>query len=325
MSMKYVDSYLPEIGLLAEKSGFSARLCREDCAIVSAADPSRVLACRCRAASGQAPDPAACNPASLFGISASDLQLLKENLAPRRLLVLGGSPSPVLISCDLLESAGVLLMLAPHQTDTGAFLRALTALASDTELLIAPSLRRASASAHQTDAAIEELVSEWVFYASRIGAESERIGLCTRAMLIANFTGCHTETADPNADRLHLSQSICHRLSAFLLCAMLTLRGQNGNTCAQPTDASNAAPAFRLSLLRAEAEENNRTDALAHAPFLSHPEFRDLGIKDTPQGICFSFSLPRESTPALLCADSSLDRTEIVLIFEKIAQNALNS
>ena len=322
MNMKYADSYLPEIDLLAQKKSFSARHCREDCAVVSAVDPSRVLACRCRIASGRSPDPAA-TPTSLFGIPASDLQFLKSHLAPHRLLVLAGSPSPVLVSCDLLEAAEVLLMLSPHQADADALLRALTVRLANTEILISPSLCQISPTAHRNDPQIEELILEWMFYASRIGAEQERIGLRTRAMLIANFTGCRTEVAEPCEDELSLSRVVCHRVSAFLLCALLTLRDRDGDPHTPSDTANEVAPAFRLSLLQSDHQEETRTEPPLGAPMLAHSEFQGLRAWLTPQGIRFAFSLPREAMPALFCTEPSQDNAELVLIFEKITQNAL--
>jgi hypothetical protein len=339
--MKLIDSYSPESDRLDLKDHFPARLCREDCAVLDAADAEHVLACRSRALDGMT-HPAPLNFSELFGISAEDMRFLREHAAPRRLILLGGKRAPVLVSCDLLESASVLLALSPHSAPSAPLIRALSTAVSDHELLPAPSLSRQVASAHRIDEKTNDLVAEWRFYAAHIGSERFAVGLRTRAMLIANFVGCHVESSALGGTDAPISSMSRQRLSAFLLCALLSFRTRESalsadTTCNRPENA----PAFRFSLMR-EGEEPqaalHRADAArsgddraafdpALAPpdaaFLSHPAFRGLGISRAPDGSLLSLSLPNEEASALLHAtDHTPAGGRLLLMLEDLRQAA---
>jgi len=319
--MKQIDSYIPEPELLAEKTAFCGRLCREDCAILDAASPDRVLAYRCRTETVEH------RFSTLFGVRAADMRFLRSSLAPHRLLVLSGRSAPVLVSCDLLDSTGLLLALSPHQADTGSFLRALTTTATESKILLSPTLRCSAITAHRDDPEVEGLLSEWAFYASRIVSGRAELGLCTRAMLIANFVGYPIRATDWSAEKLSLPTAVWHRLSALLLCVFLTFRQQNGALRADSLDSAPDSLALRLSLRPADREPHHRncSPELACAAFLSHPALRDLCVWRTPSGLCLSFKLPRASASLQMSSTTpTQDVDEFVLVLDGIKQDYLN-
>lgn len=318
--MKQIESYVPEINLLDRKDRFPARLCREDCAVLDAAAPDRMLACRLGRGSNDT------TFSSTFGVCAEDMRFLHTHLAPRRLLILGGARAPILVSADLLDSAGVLLALSPERADPAAFLRALTEVLSDVPILLAPSLQEIPFSAHASDPRLTELICEWRFYCSRICSNRTEIGLRTRAMLIANFTGCHTETDSVPVEKLSLPLGEWRSVAAFLLCVFLDLRQQSGEIASSVDSTERHTPAFRVSVRTPAAAAHTGLRAWTCASFLSHPAFQRFRASWTPDGLCFEVSLLPAAPSGHLRTDLASPKTsKLVFFFQKITQNDLNS
>lgn len=286
-----IENHLPETDILNRKDRLPARRCREDCAVLDARDPDRMLAFRGRI------EPCGALFSSAFGVSGEDMHFLRAHSTECRPLLLGGSHAPLLILNDLTESAGVLLALSPR-LDGAAFLRALTE--QGLSPLLAPSLQGRTGPAHQADPLAAELVSEWFFYLTRIFSPRSPLGLCTRGMLIANFTGCHTESVGLPVSESTLSSNTWQRVAAFLLCVFLTLRRCNGTICAHAGGESADAPTLRVSLDGDAEQTLDNLCELSDAPFLSHPAFRDFRILRTRDGICMEAVLPDIEASAAL-------------------------
>lgn len=313
---KHIESYIPEMEHLNIKEALPARLCREDCAVLDASSPDRVLAYRGRTEIGGE------SFSSAFGISRADMRFLTEQLGHCDAIVVGGARTPILILCGLIDAAGVLLALSPH-VERDAFLRALEEVGA--EVAPAPSLQHVNVSAHRSDADTAELISEWSFYFSRIFSADPSIGLCTRGMLIANFTGCPAMLGELAIPTPALPPRALQCTSAFLLCTLLTLRHCDGEVSAR-TDGDGAdAPTLCVSL-QADAEQSrSNLSELSGARFLSHHGFRHLRVFRTPDGICLETELPSHRSAELLHSEVCLPSTpKFVLLFQKITQNHLN-
>lgn len=310
-----VESYIPEMKHLNTKKALPARLCREDCAVLDAHSPEHILAYRGRAELGGD------SFSSAFGVSHADMRFLTEQLGRRDAIVVDGSKAPILVLCGLIDAAGILPALSPH-VERDAFLRALEEIG--VEVALAPSLRHVKPSAHRSDTDAAELISEWRFYFSRIFSADPSIGLCTRGMLIANFTGCPAmlgELAVPNPS---LPPRALQCVSAFLLCTLLTLRRCDGEISAH-TDNGADAPTLCVSL-QADAEQSrSNLSELAGASFLTHHGFRHLRVFRNRDGICLETELPSHRSAELLHSEVCLPSVpKFVLLFQKITQNYLN-
>ena len=313
---KPIESYIPEMEHLNTKETLPARLCREDCAVLDARSPERILAYRGRTETDGE------SFSSAFGVSRADMRFLTEQLGHRDAIVVDGTRTPILILCGLIDAAGVLLALSPH-VNRDAFLRAQAELGMD--IALAPSLRHVNPSAHRLDTDAAELISEWNFYFSRIFSADPSIGLCTRGMLIANFTGCHAMLGELAIPTPALPPRALQCTSAFLLCTLLTLRHCDGEISAH-TNANQAQTPTLCVSLQANAEQSrSNLSELAGARFLTHHGFRHLRIFRNPDGICLETEFPSHPSAELLHSAVCLPSTpKFVLLFQKITQNHLN-
>ena len=219
MTRKF-KSYVPELLFGEEKQEISARICREDFAVIDPGDGYRVVTGRGGTySSGQ-------NLPRMWQIPKAEIEWLERALVFNRRALLLGAEGPILIFGELLDATGLLLAVRPYLTakDLTAGLRHVGVRG----IMTSPTFADFTASIPTEACAMQ--ISELFYYADRILDTENRfeIGLRTRMHLIANFIGCRVETADlPFADPAS-SRVERARLTAFLICALSELRKMDG-------------------------------------------------------------------------------------------------
>lgn len=269
-----VKAYVPEFLLTDEKQENALRVCKEDCLVVDPSDRFRILVSRTRTPlSKDRWDQA-------YAIPPSEMRFLQDALTEnKRVLLMGRDRRPLLVFAELLRSVGILFAVAPH-ADADGIARVLLHTGR-TDIAITPSLRKTSTVPHTEDDAIYEQLDELFFYVDRIFSPAPQIGLRTRTHLIANFAGCVLDDVAVPLDSLACPPSEQDRLIAFLLCAFLALRRQDGGVSAR-TDTSNPP------LLRYRVEPiTDKTGAQVSEtdfPFLSLSSFHRFAVLNTENG-----------------------------------------
>lgn len=214
-----LEAYVPERVFFEGKNLASERLCQEEAAVIDVASGYRLLV-RHRLADEQGND-----LFSAFGIGRSERTFLERSLGGHKRLLLHGDCGEVLILADWISETGLLLALRLPEM-RGVFRQALGLMRRE-EIVFSPFVGEApQGSAAAIDAAIEHL-SELFFYLDRILSPDRSIGLMTRVSLIGSFVGCRVFGEALPVDFPALQSRDTARLSAFLLCSLITLRRQN--------------------------------------------------------------------------------------------------
>ena len=308
--MNLIRNYIPEIENLRDKHAPSARICREECAVLDPADHYRILAWR-----GKRLLPGVSLFDQLF-VTASDIAFLESAIAKHNRILIGGLPAPILIFADLLKNTGLLIALSPH-LPTDDFLQTVSLL-EELGVAVAPSLKKKKRPAQLQSANARELLSEWFFFMDRILSPSCEIGIHTRSRLIASFTGCQLEIGNAALpmDGLALSQRNTQRLSAFLFCALLALRHKDGTVHAelQKTQNDSLPLGYRIGVsggppISSRMRKKQTAATRAELPFLQLPAFQDLNLCITENGLILEAPLLAEArVPAVLrAADHAAD------------------
>lgn len=287
--MKSLHSYIPELSMLETKHRDGTRAVHEDCAVVDAASGYRILAGR-----GEQITPEATLPA-LCGLTKSDIALLETALCKHHRILLKGKRRTVLIFADMLQETGTLIAILPHAGAT-AFRRALT-LTGHHDLVCIPSFPEPSAT--DTDEEVCEQVEELFFYMDRILLRHDGVGIWTRSLLIANFTGCKLENVALPVENPPISAADEARLTVFLFCVFLTLRQKNGQVSAksvQPLQA-NEAYSYQVVLTPTDPPRQKRSakEENTDFPFLSLPAFYDFSARISDGRAILEAILPQSS------------------------------
>lgn len=269
-----IKAYVPEFLMTDGKQENAVRVCREDCFIVDPADRFRILGWRT-----DTPVTAQHLTAARV-LPTSELHFLESALTrSRRVLLMGRDRRPFLVFGELLPTTGILTVLSPY-ADAADVARMLHRMGR-TDFAVTPSLGEISHMPSPEDDALYEQLCELFFYTDRMFAPAAQIGLRTRTHLIANFAGCVLDDVAVPLDSLACSDAEQDRLIAFLLCAFLSLRTQDGGVSAR-TDATEPP------LLRYRIEpiaEPKKTSSEAVFPFLSLPTFQRFAVLTDENGV----------------------------------------
>ena len=220
--MKQIYSYLPETELFLDKNNQS-RICHFDCAVLDAKQQFEVLAERgFHAAYGE-------NLFSLLGWQEEAYTALNRFL-------------PSSVSTLLRPCAGGSLLLFRQWYDSLGLLLAIRLPYAESELR--KELNNASHSAispiFSMDDTVDknqkrdtaEALAEVFYYTERIFALPNPSSLFGHALLLANFAGCRLLPSALPYSFPQMDKKEAMRLSAFLLCTLLSLRKAEGNAFA---------------------------------------------------------------------------------------------
>lgn len=294
--MKPIRSYLPEIDLLKDKHGVGARILHEDCVVLDVQNGYRVIACR-----GEGLEIGAHFP-SLCGLSDSDMSFWEAALCRHRRVLFNTTRGAALCFSELAENAGVLIVLLLHLSATD-FLSALRS-AEHNDIAVSPSLLSQPLPSAGYSFETREILDELFFYMDRILANRD-IGIMTRSLLIANFTGCQIDSSPLPVEHPPLSRTDEVRLTAFLFCVFLSLRSKNGNITATGVTHGDSTKAFRYRISVTTAS-NGTSSAKKKAanplelPFLTLPAFCDFSATVSENGIVLHAALPIKQTDTLV-------------------------
>ena len=294
--MKPLHSYVPETDFLKDKHQFPSRTFFEDCAVLDVEKGYRVLACRGEGLAVGADFPRLC------GIPKEELAFLERALVRTRRVLLNSRRGPILIFAEALAQTGALIAVLPHGKPS-SLLRALT-LAGQNVISLSPAFANAPASANQDDAEACEHIEEIFFYMDRILCPEAALGIWTRSLLIANFTGCKLDLVSLPVDALAITQADEMRLSLFLFCTFLAMRHESGKVFAisrHPTqkDLPYRYVAGVTQCTPLDPKTRGARD-LSQFPFLSLPAFRDFSVSVSQNKIVLEALLPQKSREAHL-------------------------
>lgn len=297
-----IGSYLPELMLLRNKAQGGVRVMREDCAVLDAVNGFSPIAMRfsacARRDAGQAP----------FSFDRNTRIRLRGLLRQGLPILLDGTEdSSLLILPTLLEATGTVMAIrAPLSAPT--LLRALR-LCGRTDVICAiddmEDTHRAPSLTQETAEWLEELL----FYTDRILGNDRDIGLLSRALLIAAFTGCRPDTLALPCSPLPISSRDGQRLTAFLLCVFLSLRTERGRLVADASMPENiqAPICLRVGLTEAEQGASETPISMERLPFLSLPAFRDIRIVEQEGRLILETAIARRADSEQLVLRSSVD------------------
>lgn len=214
-----MNGYVPEGSFFKGKDGRSERLCMEKIAVIDALHGYRVLVRHSFEIDLES------DLFSAFGIDRDEKSYFMNALETHRRLLLHGSLGEVLVLGDWLSETGLLLAVALPES-RGVLMQALGLMRRE-DIAISPFPAEAlQAVAHPIDDAIGHL-SELFFYLDRIFSTDYTLGLMTRVLLIGAFVGCRVSCEALPVEFPALCAADSARLSAFLLCSLITLRRQN--------------------------------------------------------------------------------------------------
>lgn len=310
-----IESYLPETLFLRDKHRLSARVCREEIAVIDPADGYRLLVCR----------GAAQRKESLFrayGIDRGEQKFLQNALQTEQRILLHSKAGELLVFADWLTPAGLLLaVLLPEPR--GALIQAL-ALIGQRDFAISPFPAETSqAVIHPLDEVLDHL-DEIFYYLKGILSPSADIGLLTRAALIARLVGCQADCTSLPVEFPALLPCDTARLTAFLFCGLLALRNQSHPVVAEGTGTHAPARIFRCRLLFSDSLEMPRANREKHQTnkvtalekdfsFLCHSAFQDFEITAEDGALTLQANLAPAMSPTLLHALGSTARLCLIL------------
>ncbi len=218
---------MPEITFRQGKNEPHGRAFFDDLLILDTADSYRVLAARgVRITRGKP-------LTEIYRLSIPSKRLMKKPFLPTDAyrVVACGSGASLLLFPQLLPAAG--LLVAVRIPLPPVRLAESISLMQETELLSPFSSRR-----DRLRTTVPAKLEELFYYINRIFFSEEQVSLYTLLQLVANFTGCRLGTASsvPMLP-LNFSDIEWKRLTAFLLCAFLTIRRRTGTMAAMGCDS----------------------------------------------------------------------------------------
>ena len=266
----HLSSYLPEMIFGENKHAIPARICREDFVAVDPSNGYRILAGR-----GVSIDEGASLP-QVWGVAKKEIAYLERELPRHRRVLLSGAHGPILVFADLLDTTGVLFAVRPDASARG-LRKSLLFLGIDT-VAISPAIAEPDASMPHEK--MLEYVEELFYYMDRIFDAQNRfgIGLWTRTALISNFVGRRLQSTELPVDLPISSRSECERLTAFLICTLLSLRQMDGAIRAvhDPIDPTLSC---RVELNPEGWEAKPSVRDHDRFLFLALPAFRDFEVR----------------------------------------------
>lgn len=284
--MDRLNSFVPEYLQMQDKHKNGARLCREDCVIVDAANRYRVLAGR-----GSGTETGVLLE-ELYGLPASEMLFLNQALYSHRRVLLCGSRGAVLIFAEHLQSTDLLLAVRSHLApDT--FFYALS-FCGFLPSACSEAFSHLSVGAAALNEEACNAVTELFYYMERIfSITAQSLETVTRSLLIANFTGYRLENPDvlPSYRSLSVSDTDTARLTMLLLCIFLILRKQTEEKRLPEQEASQSCRLCFYSKAEMVFSNQKSTDALK--PLLALPAFHGFAIHETAQGILVQATLQK--------------------------------
>lgn len=290
--MSTIRNYIPESFFLEKKDRDHMRVCREDVVLIDPANNFCVVAGRGKEIrEGEPYTP-------LDRLPKSEWNFLKQSLGKGNRLLVQGKNQAILVFGDLLSATGLLLIVCPH-FDAVALRRGLLLL-QRTDFVCSPALENGTPSPQQSDASVCEYLQSIFYDLDRILSPSHKIGIWTRAALIANFAGCPSEFRSLPVEDIPLAPSEKLRLSAFLLCLYLSIRAEALRACAEGEDSLSS-----ISLNVSLYEPQDATKAEGDYPFLSLPAFRGISLHRQSYGWLLEASFQKESDSLVFHSASS--------------------
>lgn len=279
MNYPEIDSYVPEAFFRDGKEGLACRECHEDFAVVAPTEGYRLLAAR----------GSNLKTGATLEIPQKEQHFLEAAMSEQtRVAILGRHG--ILIACtELLPTTGLLPMLLPHGSPEGIAhcLRTL----SRYRPVCSPAL------SHLSDTGRPEryytALCEQLDFCERILQPDTEADFRLHCAHIAEFAGCRTDVTALPVGPLPLIEPDRNRWTAFLLCALLALRGNGARTPTLQTVVS--CPGSVTLRLKYTPVHRQHGAYSAYLAYLSHPCFSDFSVTEAEDGLQIDASLCRMS------------------------------
>lgn len=257
-----IHNYLPEKARLEGKDRRPSRVCREAFAVLSVDEDFRILA-----SYGMKTN----TDRSIFcayGIHQKERSSAERAVRSGGRVLVPCQEGTLLIFSDWLHSTGLALTVhLPDPADEVMQTLAMMGRAEFTGVAV-----DVLSHAHPSDLVIDRL-SELLYYLDRILSPRTEIGIVTRAALIAELIGCYANQASlPTAPTAFPQDG--HRLTAFLFCALLSLRNESISLSA--VGNLRCSLSYREECLEKEGEKTPRSNQ--KFTWAKHPGFAPFEI-----------------------------------------------
>ncbi len=290
-----IKSYVPEHCFFDRKQQLGARICTEDCAVIDIGNDFEILAARgiLRQSNNSL--------TALLGLTPQENRELRELVIRHRRFYWIKNGQPLLFFADWASETGLLLMVRPAVSPA-----ALTAiLRSNTKqefVFVQPTEKQHVP--HQEYSHAYDILIDLLSYTDVL-FDRQEFDIAAQLSRIAAFAGCRLEPQMQAVGLREIKLSASRsRTVAFLYCAFLFLRAQNG--------IADANFPYRIAL-RTRGESEAPKNAV-RPPFISLPCFEpfDLYVQDGS----VILTLPTPKSTGVLAA--SVRQSRIVLSIEPI-------
>lgn len=301
----FVRGYVPEATFLRKKDRAAVRICREDCAVIDAANGFLILASRGeRLTEGT-------DLRDALKMTEDDRLQFSNLLGTHKHFYMTADGLPLLIFSDFLSSTGLLLAVLPH-AHPHAVLSALRLL-NRTDFFLPPKEKAEKCALSKLRLAADQL-SDILYYTDRIlQAYSANLNNQYYLAHTAAFAGCALDFETVRAFA-RLNEPLKNpRTILFLLCTFLFLRNHSGALSAKDESPS---VIYRITLRATDGKEKA---SLTEAPTFACAQcFSAYDIKQVDNGTTVIAFRDPAVTRALSCAFFGVPRS-ILLSIEAIA------
>ncbi len=301
MHTSEVRAFVPERDQLLGKDEQSCPLFHDDLAVLDPAKGFAVLAAR---------GPSLFS-AEAIKLSSEESAHLMASLGEELVGVLWEG-KPLLVFPSLLAHTGLLPVILPHG-DPATVARTLLCL----PMSVCPSTAlSALAERGQSPNELYGSITESVLHCKRVLSPKEPVDLRLHSAWVGALAGCRVDVTALPLEELSLLPSDLAKWTVFLLCVLLSLRGDS----AQPSNlqaGERTEEAYALHFLHTSQQRSAR-----HSPvkrlyaFMEHPAFSSFSLEKTAKGIVIDAVLHRRASLSLLHATSELLRFSVEITAE---------
>ncbi len=279
-----IAAYVPESVFFEGKNGRRCRRMHDDCAVLDVSNEFRILVSRGFSESVGTPF------FSVYGMGAADAARLQENLRRESAVILIGiGGDSFFFFPRWFNSCGLLLVLRIHATEAECRQVLDAAQAGSGMPIFSP------AGEFEQNPPLLLQLTEIFYYTDHMFTPTDN--LWSHVLLLANFVGCKMEYLNLPILSERLTDDEFHRLTAFLLCLLLSLRIRTGRIHAAKDERNEANLGIHI-----EQRPYRETDELrcgerceltgAELPFLEIPSFRRYQAYREGDTLVFDLSFP---------------------------------
>ena len=262
---KKIQNYLPEPPRFRDKDQLHTRVIPEELVLLDGETLLVVASRNAGLAEGS-------SLLEAVALPSDEIAFLKKNLAAKGRVLLCGEGCAVAVFGELNDETGLLAALILRGSD-GERLSWMGRGVGLYGLTPSPAAQRQCRAARQTSENEERSESDGLESLSVLLQRSLAISLSARMRRIADLAGIAMETSSalPLPQALSISEQM--RLTAFLLCLLVTLRHRDGRMLDMSDRGGNAFQGYRLEWVASHTSEAKRKARTAEAI----PAFAEIG------------------------------------------------